>query len=177
MDPFLLGHFGCHVAAKHVAGMVEDDQQDPGVPFEHPQRFEYFRGTRRGKDIANHTGVQKPLADVAAQGRFVSRAAESDDRHFALVFGVGPNDDFVRFEFDLTFVCLTISFEQFGGQIVGVVEEFFHYHDNGLASIQCSLVRGKTDDKRPDNNDGFLSRISFKRFSGRERSFFARRSY
>ena len=128
VDAFLVGHFGGHVGAHDVAGMVEHDQENARVALGQAQRFEHLGRAGRGEDVADDAEVQRPCADEAAEGRFMAGPAEGDERDLVGRLGLGAADDFVGGDGDEVAVGDGKTLEQFLGEVLGVVDEFFHGH-------------------------------------------------
>ena len=69
VHPGLGRHLHDHVAAEHVAGVVEHQQQHAVALVRHLDGLEHQLGIGRGKHVAHHLDVQHALAHEARTGQ------------------------------------------------------------------------------------------------------------
>ena len=82
LEPGLLGHLQRDVGAQHVAGVVQHHQQHAGLAVGQLAAPRSTCGAAGAAKISpDHADVEHALADEAAQGRLMARAAERHQRH------------------------------------------------------------------------------------------------
>ena len=93
LDAYAFRQLASHVRTHHVAGMVQNNQQDTGFTLHQLQSLKQTLCTGSGKHIAYDGAVQHTFAYESAQCWFMAGTAQRHDRHFVFTLRVGTYDD------------------------------------------------------------------------------------
>jgi len=124
-------HLHDHVAAEHIAGMVEHEEQDAVALIGLLDGFKYDLGIGSRKNIADNMDIDHTITDKTMLCRLMTGTAEGNDGN-AVCLIKGVADDHMAIYRNKICVGKRETFEELISQGSGIVDEFFHFHVNFL---------------------------------------------